>query len=100
MDNAELNTHAVRLLNFVEDNVKEAIADPDAREVLLREADGALAVLKRTLLRENEHKFTQYILIMDTFNLTRTAESDPLQAGHALGEALATVTDVRDLIFS
>jgi len=100
MDTAELNTHAVRLLKFVEENVKQAIADPHLRGVLLTEADGALSVLKRTLHRENEHKFAQYILIMDGLNLTQTAESNPQRVEDALYEDLATVADVRDLIFS
>lgn len=99
MDAAELNTHAVRLLNFVEDNVKEAIADPASREALLAEADCALSVLRRTLHRECEDRFTQYILVMDGFSLTQTAKSNAQRVEEALNEALARVTDVCELIF-
>ena len=47
----DINDFALQLLQFVEDNVKEAIDNKSYRRALLAEADGALVVLVRTLRR-------------------------------------------------
>ena len=51
-----------------------------------RQADCALSVLRRTLHRECEDRFTQYILVMDGFSLTQTAKSNAQRVEEALND--------------
>ena len=59
----DLNSFALRLLNFAENNVEEAISNASSRLEFLTEADGAIAVLKRTLHRGDEKKLFQLTLL-------------------------------------
>jgi len=65
----ELDSFAVRMLNFVEDSVNEALEDQSSRRALLSEADCALRVLEKTLRREDHTKLAQ-LLLLDTFNVS------------------------------
>jgi hypothetical protein len=59
----DLDAYVLKLLKFIEDSVAEALANPSAMLEPLSEADCALRVLKRTLLREDQIKNADLMLI-------------------------------------
>ena len=59
----DLNRFVLKLLEFVEDSIKEAQSDASSRLGLLSEADSAIAVLKRTLFRDDQKRLAQLMLI-------------------------------------
>lgn|SRR5262245_27829131 len=61
----DLNSFGLRLLQFVEDSVTEALQNPPSRNALLVEADCALTVLGATLRREDPAKHAGAALFID-----------------------------------
>src|SRR5262249_40186935 len=59
----DLNAFALRLLKFIDESIAEAIGNAEERHALLEEAQGALRVLKRTLLREEQTKHAKAVLV-------------------------------------
>ena len=83
-----LRDYAMRLLNFVEDSVNEAIKDPTSRDALLSEADGAIRILQRTLMREDATKHAQ-LMLLGVFDqsLEDVVREHPQAIGKKLTEA-------------
>ncbi len=96
----DLNSHALRLLKFIEDSVAEALASPASMLEPLSEADCALRVLQKTLLREGEQgKLRQAQLsligVFDPDFVQIAKDNQPNQTAK-LKEALVTVLLARD----
>jgi hypothetical protein len=84
-----LHDYALRLLKFVEDSVNEAINDPNSRDALLSEADGAMRILQRTLIREDATKHAQ-LMLLSVFDksLEDVVKEYPQAVAEKLTEAL------------
>jgi hypothetical protein len=89
----DLNTHALRLLQFVEDSVNEATEDAASRKRLLVEADCALTVLGATLRRKAPEKHALAALFID-YDLPRIGEDNP-DPTEKLGDALEVILRAR-----
>jgi hypothetical protein len=87
-----LDAHALRLLKFIQDSVAEAIANPSAMLEPLSEADSALRVLKKTVLREDQVK-NVYLMLLGVFdyNLVDIALENPADPNEKLKDALSFV---------
>lgn len=85
----DLNAYALRLLKFVEDSTNEALVDAASRQALLSEADDAIRVLQRTLIREDKTKHAQLMLV-GTFDqaLADVANENPQGLSNKVKEAL------------
>jgi hypothetical protein len=92
----DLNVCALRLLKFVDESVNEAIADQTSRRALLIEADCAVRVLKRMLLREAP-KLHAKLAIMDVFrpSFEHIASGQPADLSEQLKRALQIVLEAR-----
>ena len=94
MDN--LDTFALRLLKFIEDSVTEALHDPASRHGLLIEADCALRVLQKTLLREDPPKNAQLMLLgVFDWSFEYIMNENPPDPSEKLKEAFAEVLKAR-----
>ena len=92
----DLDMHARKLLDFIEQSVTEALADPASRQGLLSEADGAFRVLKRLLLREEDHtKLAKVMLVSGIdFELARHGTDTP-EANATLRAELTEILKAR-----
>jgi hypothetical protein len=99
----DLNAYALQLLTFVKDSVHEAIRDKASRQALLSEADCALRVLKRTLLREQREDYPIYTKAALTqifnFDLEDIAKTNPSNLEDKLLEALSTILGDGKVLF-
>ena len=80
----DVNRFALQLLQFVEDNVREAVLDKSYRRALLAEADGALAVLVRTLRRRAPELYPFVSFSLD-FDLLQISLDNPEPTAKLLG---------------
>jgi hypothetical protein len=92
----DLNVCALRLLKFVEDSINEALGDVASQQGLLTEADCAIRVLQRTLLREDQDTHGT-LMMMGTFevNFQKIAADNPPNPSQKLREALLFVLNSR-----
>jgi hypothetical protein len=88
-----MSAFALQLIQFVEDNVNEAITDSSYRRTLLAEADGALSVLIRTVRRSapEVYPFVSFYLDCD---LLKIALDNP-QPAAKLSDALHRILKAR-----
>jgi hypothetical protein len=96
----ELDSFALRLLQFAEDSVNEALDDPTYLMLLLSEADDAFRILKSVLRREDPTKHTQ-LIILGVFDptLEEVASRHPLDIAIKLRDALREKMVARRVFF-
>jgi len=89
---SDLDGHALRLIKFIEDSVAEAMANPSAMLEPLSEADCALRVLKKTVLREDQVK-NVYLMLLGVFdyNFVDIVHENPADPTEKLKDALSFV---------
>jgi hypothetical protein len=91
-----MDSFALRMLKFIEDSVNEALRDQSSRKGLLIEADCALRVLQKTLLREDQKKNAQLMMLgVFDWNFERIASENPPDPSAKLQEALENVLKAR-----
>ena len=69
VDMSDLNIRALGLLNFAEQSVADGLKDPSTMLECFSEADGALRILGKTLLREDQQRYARLALI-DIFRIS------------------------------
>lgn len=95
----DLNTHAMCLLNFVEDSVAEALEDNPSREALLVEADGALGALQRLLKRSRAEWLTLFMLLdLDNVSFQCISARRPADLVEAMRSGLEGIAALRKII--
>jgi|ERR1700687_281795 len=98
---SDLDTHALRLLKFIEDSVAEAMANPSAMLEPLSEADCALCVLKKTVLREDQVKNAELMLLgVFDYNFVGIARENPADPTEKLKNALSFVMRAKFVLTS
>lgn len=97
----DLDNYVLGLLKFVEDSVKEALNDPASQQALLSEADDAMRVLQRTLVREDKIKLTQ-LLLLGVFDhgLQSVANENPQALSRSVSDALQIKMRAKDIFQS
>jgi hypothetical protein len=92
---SDFDKHALHLLKFIEDSIAEALANPAEMSAPLSEADGALRVLKKSLVRGNEDQRTLHaqLALIGAFDLSfvQIAKENPTNPSEKLKEGLACV---------
>jgi len=97
---SDLDAHVLRLLRFIEDSVAEAMANPSTMLEPLSEADCALRVLKKTVLRENQVRNAELMLLgVFDYNFVDIARENPTDPIEKLKDALSFVMRAK-LVFT
>lgn len=96
MTSQSLDHHALRLLRFIEDSVEEALSNPNAMSEPLSEADFALRLLQKALIKENPTKNAALMLLgVFDVNFLQIAKDNSTDPQPKLCAALETVREAR-----
>ena len=66
---SDLNINACRLLKFAEQSVDEGLKDPSTMLECFSEADSALRILGKILLKEDEQRYAT-LALLDVFKIS------------------------------
>lgn len=96
----DINTHALRLIRFVDQSVTDALSDDESCGALLSEADSAVRVLQAVLKREAPTQHTQMMIsgALDV-RFQQIAVEHPDEPCEALRDALKEFLTASRFIF-
>jgi hypothetical protein len=99
---SDFNAYALRLLKFIDDSIAEALQNPAEMSAALSEADGALRILKKSLIRGNEQQHTLHaqLALLGVFDpsFVQIAKDNPRNPSEKLKEGLDYVLRAKALL--